>query len=187
MARPGIKMVAMRVGELLVDPDTSAPIVVLHGVDDEALYLPICIGAMEATAIAAAMADVEVVRPLTHDLIMSMLNELGTYVRKVAITHLIEGTFYAEITLVDDQGHCIELDARPSDAIALGLRTGASLYVADAVLAEAGRILEEQPLSEAQGGKERPAPPKHAQVKPVLDGDVRLEDLDPETFGKYKM
>ena len=182
-----MKMVAMEVGELLVDPDTSAPIVVLHGTDDASLYLPIFIGGMEATAIAAAMAEVGVPRPLTHDLMVSILSEIGTYIRKVEITHLIRGTFYAEITLVDDQGHSVEVDARPSDAIALALRTGASLYVADAVLAEAGRVLDGPTKGSAEHDEGSLSADKGAQVTPVLDGDVRLEALDPETFGKYKM
>jgi uncharacterized protein len=178
--------VAMRVGELLVDPDTSAPIVVLHGQGDDNLYLPILIGGMEATAIATAMADVELPRPLTHDLLVSVLNEVGTYVRKVTITDLIAGTFYAEITLVDDQGHTIEVDARPSDGIALAIRTGASIHVAEKVLADAGRVLDEGegPSSvqsaNHEGGKGRKAPA-------VVDTDVRLEDLEPDIFGKYKM
>lgn len=185
MGERGIKTVAMRVGEILVDPDTSAPIVVLHGVDDEKLYLPIFVGGMEASAIATAMADLELPRPMTHDLLVSVLNEVGTYVRKVTITHLIEGTFYAEITLVDDQGHTIEVDARPSDGIALALRTGATLHVARGVLTEAGRVLDDthEPEEAAAGADQRA---KGAR-SPLLDGDVRLEDLEEDTFGKYKM
>ena len=136
-----MKTVTMRVGEILVDPDTDAPIVVLHGVDDSKLYLPIFIGGMEATAIATVMAGVELPRPMTHDLLVAITNELGTYVRQATITHLIDGTFYAELTLVDDQGHQVEVDARPSDAIAVALRTGASIHVSEAVLAEAGGML----------------------------------------------
>jgi bifunctional DNase/RNase len=176
--------VAMRVGEILVDPDTSAPIVVLHGVEDDNLYLPISIGGMEATAIAIAMADVESPRPLTHDLLVSVLNEVGTYVRTVTITDLIHGTFYAEITLVDDQGNKVEVDSRPSDGIALVLRTGASLHVAEAVLVEAGRMLDED---EPGSSHQPPDPPRAKRVQPVDHTDVRLEDLDPDTFGKYKM
>jgi len=173
--------VAMRVGEILVDPDTSAPIVVLHGLEDDNLYLPIFIGGMEATAIATAMADVELPRPLTHDLLVSVLNEVGTYIRKVTITDLISGTFYAEITLVDDQGHKVEVDARPSDGIALAIRTGASLYVAEKVLIEAGRVLDEGKGPESSPARGEEAP------QAVVGADVRLEDLDPDLFGKYKM
>lgn len=177
-----MKRVAMRVGEILVDPDTNAPIVVLHGIDDEKIYLPLYIGTMEATAIATVLADIEVPRPLTHDLFVSVLNEVGTYVRQVTITHLIEGTFYAEITLVDDQGHALEVDARPSDAIAIALRTGASLYVARTVLTEAGQVLDEEPGRGDQGDLQSVR--EHVAL---LDGDVRLEDLEEDTFGKYKM
>lgn len=182
-----MKTVAMQVGELLIDQDTEAPIVVLHGVEDPNLYLPIFIGGMETTAIATAMAGVELARPLTHDLLVSVLNEVGTYVRKVTITDLIDGTFYAEITLVDDQGHKVEVDARPSDGIALALRTGASLYASEAVLVEAGSMLDaEERSSDAAVGEPAEAP-KRVGPAAVVDADIRLEDLDPDTFGKYKM
>ncbi len=189
MSREGIKTVAMRVGEILVDPDTEAPIVVLHGIEDSNLYLPIFIGGMEATAIATAMADVELPRPMTHDLLVSVLNEVGTYCRKVTITDLIEGTFYAEITLVDDQGHKVEVDARPSDGIALALRTGATIYASESVLAEAGRMLDEDEalLAAEAADREAAESPKRDGPAVVVDSDIRLEDLDPDTFGKYKM
>jgi hypothetical protein len=118
-----------------------------------------------------------------------VLNEVGTYVRKVTITDLIEGTFYAEITLVDDQGHKVEVDARPSDGIALALRTGASIYAAENVLAEAGGMLDEEaPPAEGEGPIGEPAEaPKRVGPAAVVDSDIRLEDLDPDTFGKYKM
>lgn len=179
----------MRVGEILVDPDTEAPIVVLHSVEDHNLYLPIFVGGMEATAIATALADVELPRPLTHDLLVSVLNEVGTYCRKVTITDLIEGTFYAEITLVDDQGHTLEIDARPSDGIALAVRTGATLYASESVLAQAGRMLDEAEQRGGQGPSDAAAQETPVRDSPVavMDSDVRLEDLDPDTFGKYKM
>jgi hypothetical protein len=184
-----MKTVAMRVGEILVDPDTDAPIVVLHGVDEPKIYLPIFIGGMEATAIATAMAGVELPRPLTHDLLVSIVNELGTYVRKVTITDLIDGTFYAEITLVDDQGNRVEVDARPSDSIAVALRTGATIYASESVLAEAAGMLDVDEEPEATGTTTNA--PAEAPKKPgptaVVGQDIRLEDLDPDTFGKYKM
>ncbi len=183
-----MKTVAMRVGEILVDPDTDAPIVVLHGVDEPKLYLPIFIGGMEATAIATAMAGVELPRPLTHDLLVSIVNELGTYVRKVTITDLIDGTFYAEITLVDDQGNRVEVDARPSDSIAVALRTGAAIYAAESVLAEAAGMLDvdEEPQA-TDAPTESIEGPKTPGPTAVVGQDIRLEDLDPDTFGKYKM
>ena len=187
MSREGMKVVAMRVGEILVDPDTEAPIVVLHGVDEPKLYLPIFIGGMEATAIATAMAGVDLPRPMTHDLLVAVINEVGTYVRKVTITDLIDGTFYAEMTLVDDQGHQVEVDARPSDSIAVALRTGANIYAAESVLTEAGGMLD---ADESPDAAPKSAPVEVAKVAgpaPVVTPDTRLEDLDPDTFGKYKM
>ena len=123
---------------------------------------------------------------MTHDLLVSVLNEVGTYVRRVTITHLIEGTFYAELTLVDDQGHTIEVDARPSDGIAIALRTGATLHVARAVLTEAGRVLDDDKALD-QGAEGGEAGSARGGPSLPLDGDVRLEDLEEDTFGKYKM
>ena len=125
------------------------------------------------TTIATAMAGVELARPLTHDLLVSVLNEVGTYVRKVTITDLIDGTFYAEITLVDDQGHKVEVDARPSDGIALALRTGASLYASEAVLVEAGSMLDaEERSSDAAVGEPAEAP-KRVGPAAVVDAAAR--------------
>ena len=179
----------MVVGGIVVDPDTQSPIVVLRAVDDSRIYLPIFIGTSEATAIAAALADVALPRPMTHDLLANILNEVGAFVRKVAVTELIEGTFYAVITLADDQGHKYEVDARPSDSLALALRTGAKVHVAQSVLDAAGGVVEDDapavPVKAeeaAQQVKDASAGPR-AQVAP----DIRLEDLEEDTFGKYKM
>jgi bifunctional DNase/RNase len=158
---------------------------------------------MEATAIATALAGVEMPRPMTHDLFTGVLGELGATLQRVTVTDLIEGTFYAEISLADSAGHSYTVDARPSDSIAMALRSGAAIYVARAVLEEAGGLVEEEEggEGEAQGNAEQPpveTPTEVAaragaalegdrQVPPMLDSDVRLEDLDPELFGKYKM
>lgn len=206
----------MRVGGIVVDPNTQSPIVVLRGVDEPRLYLPIFIGGMEATAIATALAEMELPRPMTHDLMAGMLRELSVSVDRVVVTDLIEGTFYAEITLADSAGHAFVLDARPSDSIALAVRTGAGVWVARRVLEEAGGMSEESadgpeetstggdPAPEAAfegagaeegaAGDPEPAEPARPSRKeepsgpmPVFGSDVRLEDLDPDLFGKYKM
>ncbi|MGM0577078.1 MAG: bifunctional nuclease family protein [Myxococcota bacterium] len=186
-------VIPMRVGGIVVDPNTQAPIVILRGIDEPRLYLPIYIGGMEATSIATALADVELPRPMTHDLLVSMLDELCVGVSRITVTDLIDGTFYAEVTIHDEQGHEHVIDARPSDSIAVSLRTGAAVYVAREVLAEAGGMSEEDPEADEQQGEEAEASAGEEQEEPptgpspVLGPDVDLEDLDPETFGKYKM
>ena len=192
MAEAPLPVIPMRVGGIVVDPNTQAPIVVLRGLDEPAMYLPIFIGGMEATAIATALAGLEMPRPMTHDLMASVLGELHTTVRRVTVTHLIEGTFYAELSLADAAGHEYAIDARPSDSIALAVRVGAAIYVARPVLEEAGGISEDGPEDGAREAIEAARAEQEDKAiasapSPVVGTDVRLEDLDPETFGKYKM
>ena len=134
------RQIQMRVGGLVIDPNTKSPIVVLRGVDDERLYLPIYVGGSEASAIAAALSDIELPRPMTHDLMHNLLGLVGITLQKVTIIDLVDGTFYAELLLSDDQGHQWSLDSRPSDAIALALRAGAEIQVAQKVVEEAGGL-----------------------------------------------
>ncbi len=132
-----------------VEMPSNSPIVLVRGPDD--LLMPIWIGPNEAAAIAMAMQGVTPRRPLTHDLFVSCLTELGAPLRSVRITRLLEGTFYGEL-LLGPEG-AIRVDARPSDAIALALRVGAPVLVADEVLAEAGIPSEpegESPEDEAE-------------------------------------
>ncbi len=116
-----------------VELPTNQPIVLLREVDGER-YLPIWIGAVEATAIAFAQQGVVPPRPLTHDLMRDVLAALGATLTSIRISEMRNNVFYAE--LIFDDGR--QVSARPSDAIALALRTGATIYGAPAVLDEAG-------------------------------------------------
>jgi len=116
-----------------VELPTNQPIVLLREVEGER-YLPIWIGAVEATAIAFAQQGVVPPRPLTHDLMRDVLAALGAKLRAVRISEMRDNVFYAE--LVFDDGR--EVSARPSDAIALALRTGTSIFGSESVLEEAG-------------------------------------------------
>lgn len=111
--------------------------------------IPIIIGAFEAQAIALEMEGIHPPRPLTHDLIKSILDTLGSEVTEVCITELRDGTFYASIVL-SSGGQ--EIDARPSDAIALAVRVEAPIYVSDIVMAEASFIPEDEGAQTAEGG-----------------------------------
>lgn len=122
-----------------VEMPTNQPIVLLREVGG-ARYLPIWIGAVEATAIAFAQQGVVPPRPLTHDLFRDVLGSLGTALTEVHITDLQDGVFYARLHFSGGQ----QVEARPSDAIALALRTGAQVLVADAVLEGAGVDVPEE-------------------------------------------
>lgn len=99
--------------------------------------LPIIIGSFEAQAIALELENIKPPRPMTHDLLKNMVLSFNTEVKYIFINELSEGTFYAQIVF-DRDGELVELDARPSDAIALSVRFGSDIYVSDSVLQEAG-------------------------------------------------
>ena len=126
-------LVEVKVGALIMDPNSSTPIVVLKGVDTEAI-LPIWVGSYEANAIALEIEKIVPQRPMTHDLLRNLITETGFRVERVTVSDLLENTFYAVIELIDDKGNMISLDARPSDAIALALRSDCPIYVAQKVL-----------------------------------------------------
>ncbi len=129
-----------------VELPTNQPIVLLKESDGDR-YLPIWIGAVEATAIAFALQNVVTARPMTHDLLKDILDAVGSAVRAVHITDLQDGIFYANLIL--DSG--VEVSARPSDSIALALRTGATIYAEESVLSEAGiPIADEQESTVAE-------------------------------------
>jgi uncharacterized protein len=123
----------VKVGALIMDPNSSTPIIVLKGVDSDVI-LPIWVGNYEANAIALEIEKIAPQRPMTHDLIKNIISELGLEIKKVVINNLKENTFYAQIYLTGEDGQTILLDARPSDAIALALRFDTSIYIANHIL-----------------------------------------------------
>jgi uncharacterized protein len=144
-------MVMMQVYRVGVDPQRRVPFVLLADADVRRL-LPIYIGPFEANAIATQLQGEDFPRPLTHDLLRSVIEELGCQLTRVSITELDHGTFYALLHL-EGGGAAHEVDARPSDAIALALRAGAPILVAEAVLAEA-QVLAEELQEEAEQAAE---------------------------------
>ena len=105
-------------------------------------YLPIWIGPAEADAIAVRLQEVTVARPMTHDLMSSMISSLGGAIRSVVVNDLSNDTFFARVH-VEQDGQIIEVDARPSDAIALAVRAGAPIFVEETVLDQAGVVLND--------------------------------------------
>lgn len=125
--------IEVKVGALIMDPNSNTPIVVLKGVDSEVI-LPIWVGAYEANAIALEIEKVVPQRPMTHDLLRNIITEIGCQVKRISVTDLVDNTFYAVIDISDTNGNVISLDARPSDAVALALRTDCPIFVAQKVL-----------------------------------------------------
>ena len=164
--------IQMTVGGLTLDPVTKTPIVILKDMDNK-LNLPIWIGLLEATAMATELEGIKMARPMTHDLLKTLLVELGGSVNSIEITELKENTYYASIYL-DIGGRELAIDSRPSDAIALALRTKSPIYVAKAVL-EASSILQQ-----SEEGKE----PDFSNVSKEKWAEI-LEKMSPEDF-KYK-
>ena len=157
--------VPMTIKGLMLDPVANSPIVVLKD-DDDSTYLPIWVGIFEANAIALELESVETPRPMTHDLLKTVLSSLEAVVTRIVIDSLRENTFYAKIYL-DFDSRSLTIDSRPSDAIALALRAKAPIFVARAVLDEARTIKPEQASEDS--------------VKKWL------EQMRPEDFGKYEM
>ena len=165
-----MKEIEFRIKGLMMDPLSNAPIVVLQEAASDTL-LPIWVGIFEANAIALQIEKVEPPRPMTHDLIKGLLNQLEIEVTKIVVTELRDNTFYA-IIFLQAGDKVITVDARPSDAIALALRADAPIFVTDEVLAKSSRV-DAPTISTEHSAPE----------------DIRkwLEDLNPEDLGKYKM
>src|SRR5436853_6914678 len=125
-------LVPMSIKGLMLDPVSNSPIVVLKD-EDEKVFLPIWVGIFEANAIALQLENVTTPRPMTHDLLRNMISELDGRVTRVVINDLRDSTFFVQIRVIAGE-RTLELDALPSDAIALALRADAPIYVAQSVL-----------------------------------------------------
>ena len=159
--------IEMTIKGLMVDPITNMPIVILRDKEGHKV-LPIWVGVFEANAIALQIENVTPQRPMTHDLLNNVIHDLKADIKKVVVSDLKENTFYALIHL-SIAGETMVIDARPSDAIALALRARAPIYVEDTVIDNAKTV----DLAPEKGDSERL--------------QKWLENLDPDTMGKYKM
>ncbi len=159
--------VEMKIRGLMMDPVTNMPIVVLKDLNGNTI-LPIWVGIYEANAIALEIEKVSTPRPMTHDLIKTLLLGLGTGIRKVVVSELKDDTFYAVIWL-DRDGELISVDSRPSDALALALRLDCPIFVDESVLKSSKR-------SNAAADKQNEEEQRRW-----------LESLDDEDLGRYKM
>ena len=163
-----IAQLEVEIRGLILDPVSNTPIVILKK-PDENLFLPIWIGVFEANAIALQLEGVATPRPMTHDLLRAVIEALGARVEGVTVHSLVESTFHARILLRTPDGRLCQVDARPSDAIALALRCQAPIRVAATVFREAHAL----------------------DFREGEDQEARLRDwlesLTPEQLGKYKM
>ena len=161
-------MIEVDIAMVRLDPEVKAPIVILREkAGKPKRLLPIWVGIFEALAIITELEEHPVARPMTHDLLKSVIDSVDGEVVSVLVSDLKDSTFYAEISLRLSNGNVIKIDSRPSDAMALALRTKAPIYVAEEIMAESGispDIADDK-----------------AQLKSVL------ENLEPEDFGKFKV
>jgi hypothetical protein len=166
--------IQMSVGGLTLDPVTKTPIVILKDTENK-LNLPIWIGLLEATAMATEIEGIKMARPMTHDLLKTILVEVGGSVESVEITELKENTYYASVNL-KIAGRQMMIDSRPSDAIALALRTKSPIYVAKAVLEASSMLQQEDSNERSVENVSNVSKEKWAEI---------LEKMAPEDF-KYK-
>ncbi len=161
--------IQMKVAGLTLDSSSNTPVLLLRD-EAEKHLVPIWIGIVEASAIATELEKIPIARPMTHDLIKSVVVALGATVERVEVTDLRDNTYYAAIHMRTAQGVHV-IDPRPSDAIALALRAGANIFV------------EERVIEKSTRGGESP----HSGSSDKDKWTEFLESLDPEDFGKYKM
>jgi len=130
-------MIEMKVMGIALDTRTGSPIVVLNDINNRRA-LPIWIGSAEASAIIRKIEDIDVSRPMTHDLIVNLVDQLGYRIDRIEINDVNKETYYATIFILDKESKEITLDARPSDAIAVAIRVDAPIFVTANVLANGG-------------------------------------------------
>ncbi len=176
-------LVEVRVQSLALDRSSNTPVVILEERDGERV-LPIWIGPGEASAIAMQLAEMEFARPLTHDLLCSLMKGLGGTLEKVIITRVEKSTYYAEL-IMRRNGEVFSLDARPSDSIAVALRVDARIFAEDELLETASiEVADEEVVADLPFEVQEPV------VEPESMGPDELKDhlrkLNPEDFGRFK-
>lgn len=163
-------MIEVVVQGLTIDPNSNNPVLILKEKDGD-MVMPIWIGLFEANSIAMHLGDVEPPRPMTHDLLNRIIENSGMNVKQVAVTDLKDNTFYATILLAMDQKE-VAIDSRPSDAIALAVRSQAPIFIESSIFEQSAIDISSLEISDD------PDKDKWADL---------LENLDPEDFSKYKM
>ena len=189
---PDGSLVEVEVASLGLDKASNTPVVILRERDGERL-LPIWIGPGEASAIAMELAGIKFSRPLTHDLLNTLVRSLGSELLRVLITRVEENTYFASL-IFRKNGEVISIDSRPSDSVALALRAEAPIYAADDLLGRTPLEIEPSdeedvpdwlPSEESETAGPRPV----GEEAPEAPGGEKLRDylkgLDPEDFGRF--
>ncbi len=188
-------MIEVIVSRLGLDSKSNSYVVVLQEKDGTRL-LPIWIGQAEAESIVVHMHDVKRARPLTHDLFRSLIVGIGAELRRVSITRVAQSTYYAELQVQHGE-HIVQIDARPSDSIAIAIRLSAPIFASESLLVEPGEDTDEESEDDADAGEagelaaaldaaadEREADRAEAELS-AEQLKRYLENLRPEDFGKF--
>lgn len=170
-----MKFIDMKVTGVIVDSSNLVPVVILKDMEGKKV-LPILVGIMEAASILTELEKTEIDRPMTHDLMKDVIASLGSSVNKVMITSLEDNVFYATIHMVSPSGEAVEVDSRPSDAIALAMRCSVPILVNESII-EKSKIMDlsldlSSDTVKGKSGEEL------ASI---------LENLSEADFGRYKM
>jgi len=160
-------MIEVKVASVLFDSQNNSPVMLLKELDGNKI-LPIFIGPIEATAIAYALDNVKLVRPMTIDLLKLVIEGLKAKVKRVIVSSLKNDTFYAEV-IIENGERVLSIDARPSDSVGLAIRVNAPIYIADEIMETAGILMTEE---------------DEARLSELRDS---LRNIPPEELGNYKM
>ena len=166
----------MSIDSIRVSLQNYQRVVILKDKDSDR-YLPIWIGANEADAIAVKLQEVSVPRPLTHDLLESVIQSLGAQVNHILVSELSDDTFYAKIVL-QHNGSQTEIDSRPSDAIALAVRTHAPIFAADSVVDKAGVRMDQDTGKAVISEEDESRPPTEEELKSLSAFSDFIDSLD---------
>ena len=183
-------MLEMTIDSIRVSPMNYQRVVILKEKDADR-YLPIWIGPAEADAIAVKLQDLSVPRPLTHDLLGSVIDTLGGSVSHILVSELHNDTFYAKL-VIQVNGSLKEIDSRPSDALALAVRSKVPIYVEESVLDKAGILLDKEtgkPIVPDRGelkGSEPSPQVKEEELRRMSAFTDFINNLDLEDFGKQQ-
>lgn len=150
------KLIPVKIKKIIFFPPSKNYAIILND-NVSNLQLPIIIGTYEAQAIALGIEQIKMPRPMTHDLLSNIMEKENLVVDKIVITKLVEGTFYATIVYNNNHNEKVKIDSRPSDAIAVALRTNSEIFVTEVVMAEAGQRINLDEVSEADKALKNPA------------------------------
>jgi bifunctional DNase/RNase len=180
-------MLELTIDSIRVSPMNYQRVVILKEKDSDR-YLPIWIGPAEADAIAVKLQDLSVPRPLTHDLLNTIIDTLGGKVQHILVNDLHNDTFYAKI-VIQVNGNVQEIDSRPSDAMALAVRTHVPIYAEETVMEKAGIMLDKEtgkPIAPERAGREEPTQVNEEELRRMSAFTDFINNLDLEDFGKQQ-